>query len=333
MNRSLFCSAILLFSSLMISGCNSQPQEKTHLTVWLDMREQQLELVKQARSRFQQKHQGTEIAIDIVPFHGSKDLILSENTVKPDLFLGVNDWLTELCEKKAVSEFPPDKRSGEFPPQLLDPLTKDGNLMALPYSFEYLALFYHRGTVEPPDSVEDLYRLKVQFHDGPVLAYDIANLYYHFPFLSCFMEQDFGLSTLFSDAMEQSVSVIKKLIDEGLIPENCTYELARNLFLSGQVPLFLTGPWDMELMNPDKIGIAPLFSLNGKSCRPFLGIKCFFIGSASRNPDLAREFLYSILSPDFQKKLLENRIPPACRSAVPAADDKFQSFFYQNIGP
>jgi len=156
------------------------------------------------------------------------------------------------------------------------------------------------------------------------------NFYYHFPFLTDFFDGKFGLPLVLSPQMEQSISSIRRLVETGSMPPDCSYDQARNLFFSRKTSIFITGPWDIESFKDQNIGIAPIFSFTDRKTRPFLGIKCFYVSKNSSNKELAREFLYTLLSEKFQQRLLKLRVPPANKKVV-IGDDPFLKFYFENL--
>jgi len=309
-------------------GCSFSGDKPKNLTIWLEASSKQFEIIKQARSVFLKDNPDAIIVLKQVPFNTVKPLVLNPREQAPDIFLGVNDWLSELVKEKRILPINKSSLKNEFYPQTISPLIDNGELWAIPYSFEYLALFYNKKYIPPKKIIDFLSKNKDI--NSPLLGYDVYNLYYHFAFLSSLLDGAFSKKVFETSEMHESINSIKMLLDKKIIVKDCNSDIARNLFLSGKIPYYISGPWDIENIIDISPGIAPIPSLRNKPSKPFLGIKCFYISKDCKNKELAISFLNTLLDERFQSELSEINVPPANIKAE-TGKSIYMNFFFKNI--
>ena len=114
--------------------------------------------------------------------------------------------------------------------------------------------------------------------DGP-------DAYHHYPFISAdggyifrfdpatgFDPSDVGLDTPEAVA---GVEVLQTLVEDGVI-QSTNYDTAKNLFLEGSQPFWITGPWELGPLNEDTVtvpwSVAKLPTIDGNNPAPFVGV-------------------------------------------------------------
>mgnify|MGYP003585661343 CR=1 FL=1 len=109
----------------------------------------------------------------------------------------------------------------------------------------------------------------------------------------------------------------------GVLNANIDGDRAREFFIAGKSPYYLTGPWNIPAIKEAgiKYAIDPLPSAGGEDARPFIGVNAFFLSSKSTNALAATNFIVNYLSTDeAQLALYEvGGRPPALTSAYAAA--------------
>ena len=85
---------------------------------------------------------------------------------------------------------------------------------------------------------------------------------------------------------------------EGILNANIDGDRAREFFLAGKSPYYLTGPWNIPAISEGGINYAidPLPSAGGEEARPFIGVNGFFLSSKSNNALAATNFIVNYLS-------------------------------------
>ena len=119
----------------------------------------------------------------------------------------------------------------------------------------------------------------------------------------------------------------------GVFNANIDGDRAREFFLAGKSPYYLTGPWNIPAISEAGINYAidPLPSAGGQDARPFIGVNGFFLSSKSANALAATNFIVNYLSTeDAQMALFEvGGRPPALTAAyetAAAADPDVKAF-------
>jgi arabinogalactan oligomer/maltooligosaccharide transport system substrate-binding protein len=109
----------------------------------------------------------------------------------------------------------------------------------------------------------------------------------------------------------------------GVINANIDGDKAKEFFLAGKSPYYLTGPWNVPAIKDAgiKYAIDPLPSAGGQEAKPFIGVNGFFLSSKSKNALAATNFIVNYLSTeDAQMSLYEvGGRPPALTSAYEKA--------------
>ncbi len=231
----------------------------------------------------------------------------------PDLFIGANDWTGELAANGVIEPIDLGSKSGDFFELSLTAFSIDGQLYAVPYGYEAIALYYNTDLVpEPPASIEDAVAICADMPDienciGLPGGGDAPDAYHHYPFISAgggyifrfdpatgFDPSDVGLDT--PEALA-GVEVLQTLVDDGVIG-SVNYDTAKNLFLEGSQPFWITGPWELNETAVSTTrastvpwSVAKLPTIDGNTPAPFVGAQGFFVNAFSENKVLATSFL------------------------------------------
>jgi maltose/maltodextrin transport system substrate-binding protein len=98
----------------------------------------------------------------------------------------------------------------------------------------------------------------------------------------------------------QGGDMLRKLIDDGVMPAGVDYGVMDGAMNKGQVAMVINGPWAWGGFKTSGInfGVAPLPSIGGKPALPFVGVTSFAINAASPNKDLAVELIENYILTD-----------------------------------
>ena len=206
---------------------------------------------------------GVGVEVQIVDFGDIRTQVTTQAPAGegPDLFIGAHDWTGELVANGVIEPVDLGSKSGDFFELSLTAFSIDGQLYAVPYGYEAIALYYNTDLVpEPPASIEDAVAMCGDMPDienciGLPGGGDQADPYHHYPFISAgggyifrfdpatgFDPSDVGLDTPETLA---GVEVLQTLVDDGVIG-SINYDTAKNLFLEGRQPFWITGPWELN---------------------------------------------------------------------------------------
>lgn len=104
-----------------------------------------------------------------------------------------------------------------------------------------------------------------------------------------------------------------------ILPKECNYDCAKNLFLSGKALFHISGDWELNSYKEkfgDKLGVAPLpvISETGKPMTPMMGGRFLYINASTKGPKLeaAQKFVSFVTS-----KMVQLRIASQL-SSIPA---------------
>jgi arabinogalactan oligomer/maltooligosaccharide transport system substrate-binding protein len=254
----------------------------------------------------------------------------------PDIVVGTHDWLGNLLGHRAVEPVKlPAERREEFRPEALQALTRQGQLWAIPYAIENLALVRNPTLApDPPATLEELIAageaLVATGRTSHVLAVQLGmtgDAYHAYPFFAAAGGTLFG-----SDPEHPEVGLdspegiaafagLRELGEQGrrVLLRSVTEATAVPLFLTAHTPFLVTGPWALPRLRrgqvPYAISPIPGFS-GGPPAAPLVGVAAAYLGKAGRNRELAHHALTELLPHRRGHPDLPGRAPPTC----PAGD-------------
>lgn len=127
------------------------PTGPVEIVFWGNTSPTLMEYHQQLVKEYQAKHPNITVQADFVSFTDlSKKLLVSLGTgTGPDIFLANTGWLPPFVEKDQLAPISPqtlgfstlDEMKAAYQPGTLDPLIRDGNLLALPYDVKSLSLY------------------------------------------------------------------------------------------------------------------------------------------------------------------------------------------------
>jgi maltose-binding protein MalE len=322
---------------------------QTTLTIWTDAL--RFDPIRQAGQNFADEY-GIEIEVVEVPMGDMRQRMSNAAPAGegPDILVGAHDWTGELAQNGLIQEISlTESQRDDFVDVSLEGFTYNGELWALPYAIESIAIFYNRDMVsETPETWDDVMehsRQRVQAGDGQYgfMYPGAADVYHTFPFISAFggyifayeegegfNPDDIGLAT---DGALQGLGILDTMYEENLLPEGLDYNTAQSLFLNGDASMFMTGPWAISSIEEAGIdyGVVPIPTMEGNEPRPFVGAQGFFVSAFTQNRVLANEFLKaSVATEEIMVQIFENgNRPPAFLPALNqvAADDPVTQAF------
>lgn len=249
----------------------------------------------------------------------------------PDITVGAHDWLGALVTAGVVDTIDLGDKSGDFEPVALEAMTYEGQLYALPYSLETIALIQNVDLVgeEAPSSWDDM--IQRGLDSGAERPFVIntngetGDGYTMYGFQTSFgapvFEQDDTGSYTSEVGMggDAGAAFAQWLYDNGddgtgYLSTTIDYDINNELFTSGDAPYTVQGPWVLETYRDAGINFAinPIPPAGDETAAPFVGVQGFYLSSQSANALLATEFLVNYMgTEDAQRALYEAdpRIP------------------------
>jgi len=349
----LALGAILAAGALALTGCggsstpttsgsaSSEPTETAAesagtLTVWVDA--DRATVLKDAAAAFETE---TGVKVDLVQkdFGEIRDQFVQQvPTGKgPDIAVGAHDWLGVLIENGVVAPVELGDAAGDFQQVAVDAFSYEGKTYGVPYSIENIALL--RNTDLAPEAPADW--------DAMIAAGTAAGTEYKFlvgldpasgdPYHLYPLQTSFG-APVFGTNEDGSYNAADLQIGNAggeefaawlaaqgpsIFNPNITGDLARENFVAGKSPFFLTGPWNVPAATEAGLNIAvdPIPSAGGEAAQPFVGVQGFFLSAKSENTIAATKFLTEYIgSEEVQTALYEvGGRAPALTAAFDAA--------------
>jgi maltose/maltodextrin transport system substrate-binding protein len=172
-----------------------------------------------------------------------------------------------------------------------------------------VGLIYNKALVQtPPADFADIASITVPEGVKPIM-WDYNNTYFTMPLLMAnggyaFVKKDGsydGKDTgVANEGAIAGATVLKGLIDSGIMPAGVDYGIMDGAMAKGEVAMVLNGPWAWSGLKAAgiDIGVAPIPMVNGKVSPPFLGVYSAAVNAASPNADLAVEFIENYMLTD-----------------------------------
>ncbi|MFA4897619.1 MULTISPECIES: extracellular solute-binding protein [Microbacterium] len=337
MRKHIAVGAFALAAAVVLTGCTSSTPESAgdapagdgaELVIWTDA-EREAALTAAAESF--EEETGAKVTLVQKNFEDLRnDFIAQVPTGEgPDITVGAHDWLGALVAAGVVDTIDLGDTASEFEQVALDAMTYDGQLYALPYSLESIALIQNVDLVgdaapatwdemiqsgiasgaERPFVINTagetgdgytMYGLQTSF-GAPVFVQDESGSY----------TTEVGMGGAAGEAFANWLGA-NGSAGTGYISTTVDYDINNELFATGKAPYTIQGPWAMSLFEDMNVAVNPIPSAGGETAAPFVGVQGFYLSSDSKNALLAQEFLVNYLgTEDAQRALYEAdpRIP------------------------
>jgi maltose-binding protein MalE len=283
------------------------------LLVWAD--EKRAPVIEAVAPAFTEET-GVEVAVEIVDFGQIKDQVGVAGPAGegPDIFVGAHDWTGELAANGVVEPIDLGAKAGDFFDVALSAFSYEGNLYAVPYATEAIALYYNTDLVpEAPATFEEIAGIceglaGIENCVGVPGGGDGADAYHNYPFVSAlggyifkydpatgYDPTDVGLD---SEGAIAGVEFLASQVEAGVIG-SVNYDTAKNLFLEGKEPFWITGPWErgtLEGQTTVNWAVAKLPTVDGNAPAPFVGAQGMFLSAFSENKVIAQSFLLDFVA-------------------------------------
>jgi arabinogalactan oligomer/maltooligosaccharide transport system substrate-binding protein len=358
MRKHIGMGVAILATTVLLAGCGNgggdtdttdDGGDGQELTVWVD--ENREPAVEAAAAAFEEET-GTTVTTVVKNFEDIRaDFIAQVPTGEgPDITIGAHDWLGALVAAGVVNTVDLGDKASEFEEVAIQAMTYDGQLYALPYSTETIALIQNTDLVgeEAPATWDAMIQQAVaagterpfvintnaETGDGytmygfqtsfgaPVFVQDASGSY----------TTEVGMGGPQGEAFAQWLHA-NGSAGTGYLSTTVDYDINNELFNSGKAPFTIQGPWAMSAFPDVNVAVNPIPSAGGQPAAPFVGVQGFYLSSQSENSLLATEFLVNYLSTeDAQRALYEAdpRIPAFSSLAEEVASDPIIAGFLES---
>ncbi|KQR48751.1 ABC transporter substrate-binding protein [Microbacterium sp. Leaf161] len=355
MRKHIGVGALALAAAVVLAGCSAGAPEGgddaasgdgAELVIWTDA---EREAAITAAAEAFEEETGAKVTLVQKNFEDLRnDFIAQVPTGEgPDITVGAHDWLGALVAAGVVDTIDLGDKASEFEQVALDAMTYDGQLYAMPYSLETIALVQNVDLVgaEAPATWDDMiakgvaagterpfvintggetgdgytmYGLQTSF-GAPVFVQDDTGSY----------TSEVGMGGAPGEAFASWLGA-NGSSGTGYISTTIDYDINNELFASGKAPYTIQGPWAISAFDGINVAVNPIPSAGGEPAAPFVGVQGFYLSSKSKNALLAQEFLVNYLgTEDAQRALYEAdpRIPAWSTLADEVSSDPITAGF------
>lgn len=232
----------------------------------------------------------------------------------PDIYVYAHDRIGEWIAGGLIHAVTPNRVLRED----IDPLgwqgfSSRGRLWGYPLAVEAITLVYNKALVaKPPRSFDEVIALDEQLkpQGRRAILWDYTNTYFTWPLLAAnggypFKLRDDGTADPHETGVNHPGAVrgahlLDRLIREGRMPAGSGYPEMEAAMAQGRVAMMINGPWswvNLQRVGMD-FGVARIPAVGARAAVPFVGVKGLMINRATRQRELAVEFIeHHLLSP------------------------------------
>ncbi len=304
------------------AGMATGAASRAPLTVWFTV--EGAKALRQLGERFT-ADTGVPVVVD-TPDEGPQKFQQAAGASKgPDLYIYAHDRIGEWAAGGLIQPVDPSPAlRGDIDPLAWKGFSLGGRLWGYPYAIEAITLVYNRALVpRPPASFDEVFALdrRLVAQGRRAILWDYTNNYFTWPLLAAHGGYAFRPRADGSyDARDTGVAhagavkgarLLERLVREGLMPVGSGYPEMEAAMAQGRVAMMINGPWswvNLQRVGLD-FGVARIPAVDGRPAAPFVGIKGVMINRASRQRELAQEFIeHYMLSPEGLRAI--NRAEP-----------------------
>lgn len=318
------CSVSMMFL-VILSGCsNSEPTPKAgeqgvSITLWTNFQVEADLLQKYADKWSEETGNKASIIHNSIELQQFAQATNSPNG--PDGIFGIaNDQLASFVTANLAAEVPDDfYNDSDYVNAAVQASYMDGKRFGVPIAVETITLFYNADKISTPPVTWDELLLTAKESGG--IKFDATSIYYDLGFVRAFDSYIFKWEDhtynvdeigLGSEGAVHAYNYIKRMVDEGFISADITFDIARSAFENGETAFFIGGPWDVDAFASAGInfGVAPMPTLNNRPFVTPVGTQVGFVSSKSSKQDTVWDF-YKYLVEESSVELYEvgGRIP------------------------
>lgn len=275
---------------------------------------------------------GVEVVVEHPESVTDKFQQAAANGQGPDIFIWAHDRFGEWAAGGLISPVEPsDAIKANTFDFTWDAVTFDGKVWGYPMAVEAVGLIYNKDLIEtPPATMEEIADLKIDGVSSPIM-WDYNNTYFTFPLLMAgggyaFEKVDGNYdATTTGVANEGAIagaSVVKSLIDGGVMPTGVDYGVMDAAINKGDTAMVINGPWAWSNLKQSGVnfGVAPIPSVDGKPSKAFVGVLAATVNAASPNKDIAVEFIENYMLTDEGLETVNNDVPLGAVASVSFAE-------------
>ena len=314
--------------------------EAIELLIWAD--EARTPVIQEVAAAFTEAT-GVTVTVETKEFGDIRDQMVELGPAGEgaDVFIGAHDWTGQLAVSGVAAPIDLGAKSSEFEAVSLDAFSYAGDLYAVPYATEAIAMYYNADLVpEPPATWEEIAGICAGLADiqncvGVPGGGDAPDAYHNYPFVSAMGGYIFAYDSatgydptdvgLDSEGAIAGMTFLQEQVDAGLIGAT-NYDTAKAYFLEGSQPFWMTGPWEVGNLNDQTTvnwGVTTLPTIGGNTPAPFVGAQGFFLSAFTENAVVAQSFLLDYIATQEAQQALYDADPrnPAFTAVLDSLSD------------
>ena len=255
----------------------------------------------------------------------------------PDIYAYSHDRIGEWVAGGLLHAVNPSRHlRADIDPMAWDGFTWRGRVWGYPYAIEAITLIYNKALVaHPPSTFDEVFELDARLakQGKRALLWDYTNNYFTWPLLAAnggfafkrrpdgsYDPRDTGVD---NPGALLGAELLARMLREGLMPSGSGYAEMEAAMAQGQVAMMINGPWSWVNLQRAGVdfGIARIPSIAGKAAAPYVGVKGVMINRATRQRELAVEFIENYLLSNRGLRLVDQAEPigaPASRALYAA---------------
>ena len=229
----------------------------------------------------------------------------------PDIYAYSHDRIGEWVAGGLLHAVNPSRGlRADVDPLAWDGFTWRGRTWGYPYAIEAITLIYNKALVaRPPTTFEEVFALDAQLsrQGKRAMLWDYTNNYFSWPLLAAhggfaFKRRPDGSYDPRDTGVDHpgalvGAELLARMVREGLMPSGSGYAEMEAAMAQGQVAMMINGPWSWVNLQRAGVdfGIARIPAIAGKAAAPYVGVKGVMINRATRQRELAVEFIENYL--------------------------------------
>ncbi|MBN2800433.1 MAG: extracellular solute-binding protein [Deltaproteobacteria bacterium] len=284
----------------------------------------------EAAARTWTEQSGVRVKLVAIPFgaFASKVETAIPRGNGPDLFIAAHDSIGKWSAMGVVEPTPQLSADG-LRPELMEAVRWGDQRWGLPLAYKSLVLLYDPTVIQTPPTTTDALIAEAHKYTGGGrygLAYQASETYYHAPWAHAFGATPFDaegrLVPLDSDAHVKAYAFTARIArDEGIVPQQPTYESVQRLYNEGNAVFVIAGPWFVsDVDRPIAAAPLPWVSDAGAPARPFLTVDVAYVAGQAQHPDEASAFTTWLAGPE-GARIRQEQGGQAVSSALVPTDD------------
>ncbi len=332
---------IILLAATSIIPAFGQDQE---LVIWADTERASLltELGQEFEANF-----GVKVVVREIGMAEARNELLNfgEAGEGPDILIQPHDNVGQLVDNGAVLPIELGDLTDLFNPTAVDLFSYQGELWALPYQTENIALIRNVDLIpEVPATWQEVSEISAELRESGAAEYafliQTGDTYHHHPILSAFggyiferTEEGYNPANVGFDSEGglAAAAWLGEQYAEGYMVPNVGDDEIFALFEAGELGMFVTGPWSTQrIIDAAELGgfeyaISSFPGAEGaeEAGVPFVGGQGFMISAFTTQPLVAQQFLLEFVATQDIMQQLSSRFPVF---AGVTADDATMAF-------